>query len=150
MVTSTTHKPTVVVCPIPKLFTFSPFGLGCQECKINTPIQMDERCIRDHLKKHGMLSSINVVRSLVDMFKAQIDVAKASGTIEPYQINDNTYTGYMCVCGQDFHSRKGSAIRHCKKAGCDASKLQNIELIKLRCGRYVSQAQVTNLFEDIY
>ena len=109
---------------------------------------MEERCIRDHLKKHGMTSSIVVVRSLIDMFRTQLEFAKASGTIEPYRIGNNTYAGYLCICGQLFHSRKGSAVRHCKKFGCDAAKLQNIELIKLCCGRYVSEAQITSFFND--
>jgi hypothetical protein len=107
---------------------------------------MDERCIRDHLKKHSMQSGIALVRSLHDMFKAQLDVAKASGTIEPYRIDKKTYSGYSCTCGLHFHSRKGSAIRHCQKAGCDASKLEKVELIKLCCGRYVSHAQVSAFF----
>ncbi|KAI2494804.1 hypothetical protein MHU86_19699 [Fragilaria crotonensis] len=147
MVTSTPQEREPDFGPIQELFTFSPFGLGCQECKINVPIRMDERCIRDHLKKHGMRSGIALVRSVHDMFKAQLDVAKASGTIEPYRIdNKKTYSGYSCTCGQHFHSRKGSAIRHCQKAGCDASKLENVELIKLCCGRYVSHAQVSAFF----
>ena len=134
MVTSTTPKRMAVLYPTQELFNFSPFGLGCRQCEINIPIQMEERCIRDHLKKHGQSCSIAFVRSLLDMFKAQVDVAKASGTIEPYRSDNNTYSGYTCICGQHFHSRKGSAIRHCKKAGCDASKLENIQMIKLCCG----------------
>jgi hypothetical protein len=47
-----------------------------------------------------------------------------------------------------FPFEKGSAIRHCRRLGCDPAKLQTIELFKLRCGRYVSQSQVTKLFED--
>ena len=135
-----------MINPKRELFTFSPFGLGCRECKINASIQMEERCIRDHLKKHGMTSSIVVVRSLLDIYKAQLEFAKAAGTIDPYRVDDNTYTGYSCICGQLFHSRKGSAVRHCKKIGCDASKLKKIELIKLCCGRYVSEAQVKSIF----
>ena len=30
--------------------------------------------------------------------------------------------------------------------GCNASRLKNVELIKLCCGRYVSEAQVDSLF----
>ena len=110
MVTSTPQEKELDFGPIREMFTFSPFGLGCQECKINVPIRMDERCLRDHLKKHGMRSGITLVRSVHDMFKAQLDVAKASGTIEPYRIDKKTYSGYSCTCGQHFHSRKGSAI----------------------------------------
>ena len=32
------------------LFTFSPFGLGCRQCEKS--VSLDERCIRDHAKKH--------------------------------------------------------------------------------------------------
>jgi hypothetical protein len=35
-----------------ELFTFSPFGLCCRRCKKQVPIKLDERSIRDHLKKH--------------------------------------------------------------------------------------------------
>jgi hypothetical protein len=36
---------------IQELFTFSPFGLRCRQCIKCVTIQLDERCIRDHLKK---------------------------------------------------------------------------------------------------
>ena len=136
------------ILPIQELFTFSPFGLGCRQCKDSVTIQIDERCISRHLKKHGMDSRIATVTTLLNMFKAEIENVKASGTIEPYRIDNTVYEGYSCICGQSFHSRKASAVRHCKRFGCDPTKLQNVELIKLCCGRYVSQAQVTNLFED--
>jgi hypothetical protein len=80
--------------------------------------------------------------------KTQLDNAKALGTIEPYRSDQETYIGYLCICGQVFQSRKDSALRHCKNVGCDGSKLQNVELIKLCCGRYVSHSQVTALFNE--
>ena len=61
----------------------------------------------------------------------------------------NKYIGFSCSCGQVFPRRKDNAIRHCKNVGCDASKLQTVELIKLCCGRYVSEAQVTSFFNDV-
>ena len=61
MVTSTPQERELDFGPIQELFTFSPFGLGCQECKINVPIRRDERCIRDHLKKHGMVRYASLV-----------------------------------------------------------------------------------------
>jgi hypothetical protein len=44
--------------------------------------------------------------------------------------------------------KRGNAKRHCKKAGCEALKLQNVELIKLCCNSYMSQAQVNSSFMD--
>jgi hypothetical protein len=35
---------------IDDLFTFSPFGLNCRQCKKGAMIQMDERSISEHLK----------------------------------------------------------------------------------------------------
>jgi hypothetical protein len=102
MVTSTPQERELDFGPIQELFTFSPFGLGCQECKINVPIRMDERCIRDHLKKHGMRSGIALVRSVHDMFKAQLDVAKASGTIEPYRIDKKHTQGIHALAVSTF------------------------------------------------
>jgi len=141
--------PVDPILPIQELFTFSPFGLGCRQCKDCVTIQIDERCISRHLKKHGMDSRIVTVTSLLDMFKAQIKNVKTWGTIEPYRIDNMFYEGYSCICGQSFHSRKASAVRHCKRLGCDPSKLQKVELIKLCCGRYVTQAQVTSFFSDV-
>ena len=131
-----------------ELFTFSPFGLSCQQCTSNFTIQLDKRCISRHLKKHGIDNRVTTVSSLFDMFKAQLDIAMESGIIEPYRSNNHTYVGYSCICGQTFHSRKDSAIRHCKRLGCNPSKLQKVELIKLCCGRYVTQAQVDTLFNN--
>lgn len=95
-----------------------------------------------------MDSSNVVVRSLHDMFQAELESAKAIETIEPYRVDDNTYSGYACVCGQLFYSRKGSALRHCTRSGCDSSKLQKVELFKLCCDRYVSNTQVVSLFNE--
>ena len=128
------------------LFIFSPFGLGCRQCKNNATIQIDERSIQIHLKKHGMDNRLATVRSVFEGYKALIDNAKASQTIEPYRSDNNTFVGFSCVCGPSF-LKQGNAIRHCKKMGCDAEKLRKIELIKLCCGRYVSDAEVTSFFK---
>ena len=130
------------------LFTFSPFGLGCRRCKKNCTIQLDKRCISRHLKRHGMNSTVATVCCLLDTFKTFIETAKASGTIEPYRSDKNVYLGYSCICGQVIPRRNDNAIRHCQKQGCDASKLQTVQLIKLCCGRYVTPAQVASFFND--
>jgi len=126
------------------VFTFSPFGLCCQQC--GAKIQMEERSIRNHLKRHHMDNRISTVRSVLDNFSKQVLIAKELCTIEPFRSDQKVYKGYTCNCGQVF-PRKDNALRHCQKSGCDASKLQKVELIKLKCGRYVSQAQVTLFFE---
>ena len=92
------HVATVVdpLLPIRAMFTFSPFGLGCRQCKNNVTILIDERCIRDHLKKHGIDSKVATVRSLFEGYIAQIESAKMLGTITPYQSDKKTYTGYSC------------------------------------------------------
>jgi hypothetical protein len=52
------------------------------------------------------------------------------------------------MCAQLFPNWKENAIRHCKKQGCDEMKLQQIELMKLCCGRYVTQQQVEAFFSN--
>ena len=132
---------------IQDVFTFSPFGLSCQLSNTGAKIQLDERSIQIHMKKHDMDSRVATVRSLFDTFQSkQLDSVKALGTIEPYRSDNKTYIGYSCICGHVFQFRKDSALRHCQKMGCDSSKLQKVDLIKLCCGRYVSQSQVTALF----
>ena len=137
--------PTLTKDPL-DLFAFSPFGLGCLLCKNGTTIQFDERSIQIHVKKHGMDSRKPTIRSLVQNFKNQHESAILAGTIKPYRADNNVFTGYACICGQVFPIRKDNFLRHCKKMGCDEAKLQKVELIKLCCGRYVSEAQVKSLF----
>jgi hypothetical protein len=123
-----------------------PSDVRCQQCIKCVTIQLDARCIRDHLKKHGQDSRVSTVRFLLEGFKAELANAKASGTIDPYRVDKNTYMGHSCMCGNSF-LKKANAVRHCKRMGCDDSKLQKVELMKLCCGQYVSQAQVSSLFE---
>ena len=101
------------------LFTFSPFGLGCQMCEKPVTIQLNLRSIQIHLKKHGMESRISTAKSLLESFEAQLETAKQYRTIEPYRVDDITYKGLSCVCGKVFQLRKDSALRHCRKGGCD-------------------------------
>jgi hypothetical protein len=95
-----------------------------------------------------MDSRVATVRSLFDSFVTQRDSVKASGTVESYQSDNINYVGYSCICGQVFQFRKDSVLRHCRKTGCDASKLQKVDLIKLCCGQYVTQSQVASLFNE--
>jgi hypothetical protein len=132
---------------IKELFIFSPFGLRCVQCEKGLTIQLDERCIRRHLKMHGMDCRVATVRLLFAEYKSQIDIIKASGSIEQYRFDDKTHIGYSCLCGPSY-LKIGNANRHCRTAGCDASKLQTVELTKLCCGSYVSQAQVKSFFTD--
>ena len=124
------------------LFTFSPFGLSCRQCEKQVQIKFDERCIRDHLKKHCMNSKMSTVRSLLLGFSKRVNIIKATGNIDPFRRDDKTYIGCLCVCGQSF-PRKDNALRHCKQSTCHDSQLQKVELIRFCCGRYVSHAQVS-------
>ena len=138
------HLSTVVdpLASIRELFTFSPFGLCCQLCIKHVTIQLDARSIGDHLRKHGQDCRVATVRSLLEGYKVEFDNAKALGTIDPYRINNNTYMGHSCIsCGNSF-LKKANAIRHCKRMGCDDSKLQKVELMKLCCGQYASENRV--------
>ena len=132
---------------IQEMFIFSPFGLRCGQCEKGLTIQLDERCIRRHLKLHDMDSRVATVSSIFAEYKSKIENAKVSGTIEQFRCDDKTYIGYSCICGLSFLKR-GNANRHCKKVGCVASKLQNVNLVKICCGSYVSQAQVASFFTD--
>jgi hypothetical protein len=133
---------------IQKCFTFSPFGLGCLLCTKSTTLEFDEKYIRRHLKKHSVDSSVTEVRSLVEGYKRELDNVKAFGTIEPFRIDNKIFVGYSCTCGSSF-LKKGNAIRHCGRKGCVASHLKKVDLIKLCCGRYVPQAQITSFFNDV-
>ena len=114
---------------IQEMFSFSPFGLRCVQCKKGLTIQLDERCIRRNSKIHGMDSRVVTVSSLFAEYKSQIDNAKVSGSIEQYRCDNRSYTGYSCVCGS--YLKLGNANQHCKKVGCVASKLQKVDLIKI-------------------
>jgi hypothetical protein len=144
----TASVPTSVDPLLLELFIFSPFGLCCRRCKNNFTIQLDKRCISRHLKKHGLDSRAATVFSLLNTFKTQLQTAKAAGTIDPYRMDQNCYMGYSCICGQVFPIRKDNALRHCTRSGCDKTKIRSIELIKLCCGRYVSEAEVTSFFNE--
>jgi hypothetical protein len=129
------------------IFIFSPFGLCCSRCKHKIAIKLEKRSIRDHLKKHGMDSKVEKVQFLFHTFKAKLHVAESLGTIQPYRNDEKSYRGYSCMCGQVF-PRKDNAVRHCNLKHCDSSKLQRSELMKLCCGRFVSQAQVDALVNN--
>ena len=144
-----TDKMDPIQEPIQELFIFSPFGLCCRLCKSNVIIQLNKRCISRHLKKHNLDSRVAFVRSLHLTFKAKLDFVKASGSIELYRSDKNTYIGYSCSCGKVFQLRKDNALRHCRKMNCDPSKVQTVEFIKLHTGQYVSRAQITSFFNDI-
>jgi hypothetical protein len=130
---------------IRELFTYSPFGLCCRQCEKGLPIQLDERCIRRHLKTHGMDSRVATVSSLFKEYKSQLEIVKAAGTIEPYRSDTKIYSGFLCACSQSFLT-KANAIRHCQRLACDVSKLQTVKLIKLFCGQFVTQTQIDTLF----
>ena len=100
-------------------------------------------------KKHSLYSRGAFIRSLYLTFKAKLDFVKASGCIELYRSDKNTYIGYSCSCGKVFQLRKDNALCHCRKMNCDPSKVQTVEFIKLHTGQYVSRVQITSFFNDI-
>jgi bacterioferritin-associated ferredoxin len=151
MLSSASKKRKVVVdplTPIRELFTFSPFGLCCRQCRTNASITMEERSIVEHVRKHRMDSRVSTIRSLLEGYKEKVVNVKALGSIDAFRSDDKSYVGFSCACGQMIYSRKDSALRHCTRTGCDASQLQKVDLIKLCCGRYVSQAQVISFFKE--
>jgi hypothetical protein len=132
---------------IQDIFIYSPFGLCCSRCKHNIAKKLGKRSIRDHLKKHGMDSKVETVQFLFHTFKAKLHAAESLGTIQPYRNDEKSYRGYSCMCGQ-VYPRKDNAVWLCNLKYCDSSKLQRVELMKLCCGRFVSQAQVDALFNN--
>jgi hypothetical protein len=137
---------------IDHIFIFSPFGLCCTrpECHTKPQIEPSERAIQIHLKKHALsIHDYNMikVRQVLASFRKEVDNAKAAGNMDLYCSSDTReYKCFICVCGEKFHTRKANAIRHCKKIGCDATKLQTKSVIKLCCGRYVTNDQVDAFF----
>jgi hypothetical protein len=124
-----------------ELFIFSPFGLCCRKCNKKVHIQLEERPIRQHLAKHKMDSRLATVRSILKEYSRQCDIIRASGNIDNFCVSKETFLGSACLCGSIFQ-RKDNARRHCKSQGCDVTKLRNIELVKLCCGRYVTKGQI--------
>jgi hypothetical protein len=130
-----------------ELFIFSPFGLCCRKCTKKTQIQLEERPIQRHLAKHHMDSRLATVRSILEAYVRQCEIIKESGTIDSFRVNDATYHGFACLCG-NICQRKDNAIRHCENQGCDISKLKKIELVKLCCGRYVTESQIDTFLKE--
>ena len=141
----TTGLPDPHIATIHGIFSFSPFGLGCRLCPKEVSIQMNEKCIRDHVKKHGMDSRVLSIRSLFETYRTQLEAVRAVGSMEAYRMDKIAYKGFSCLCGQVF-PRKDNACRHCQRRGCDSSLLQEVVLIKLCCGQFVSDAQVKSFF----
>jgi hypothetical protein len=70
-----TDSPAGVVSQAQDLFIFSPFGLCCRSC--NKKIQLDDRSIREHLKRHQIDNRLAVVRpkekvSFVDKISSRL------------------------------------------------------------------------------
>jgi hypothetical protein len=88
--------------PLRELFTFSPFGLCCRQCgeQHHAKIKLEERSIRDHLKKHHMDSRMTTVRTLLDGFTKQVQIAKESCSIEPYRSDKKPIQVIHVIVGQ--------------------------------------------------
>ena len=150
---STTTTTSTCTTAFEELFIFSPFGLCCRhhDCRTRPQIQLDEAAIQKHLKKHSQSLNdyrLSKVRSIFKSFKDQVDKARSVGNIDEYRHDNISYTCFTCVCGETFPNRKHNAIRHCKKKGCDATKIQNIKAIRLRCGRFVTESQIATFFKE--
>ena len=93
---------------IRELFTFSPFGIGCRQCGKHhyAKIKLEERSIRDHLRKHHMDSRMSTVQSVLDGFTKQVLSAKESGTIEPYRSDQKTYSGLFMQLWASFSKER--------------------------------------------
>jgi hypothetical protein len=128
------------------LFSFSPFGLRCTSCKHQPQLDLDERSIQIHLRKHGIESKASTVRPVYKYFSLQIQHAQDMGSINVFREDHQSYKGFACICGKVFPTWKVNALRHCQRYRCDVAKLRKVELMKLRCGRYVTDAQVNAFF----
>jgi hypothetical protein len=81
MVTSTTPKRMAVLYPTQELFNFSPFGLGCRQCEINIPIQMEARCIRDHLKNMARVAVLLLFVRFLTCLKPKLTLQRHQGLL---------------------------------------------------------------------
>jgi hypothetical protein len=146
----TDQRATLAPCILPKdFFIFSPFGLCCwhPDCQHRPQIQADHRSIRIHLKKHQEFQASDTL-AILQAFRLELQQAQALGNIKPYLFDSSIYAGYTCICSQVFPIRRNNALRHCKNMNCDPEKIQKVDLFKLRCGRYVSAAQIDNVFAN--
>ena len=133
------------------IFIFSPFGLCCRhdDCPNRPFIDLNERAILRHLKKHSIpKSSALTVRSMLLAFNNQVDEARKNKSIEDYRQDRVKYTCFACICGEIFPNKKHNAIRHCKRSGCDVTKISKKNAVRLRCGRYVTDAQVNAFYRE--
>jgi DEAD/DEAH box helicase len=132
------------------LFGFTPFGLYClhPDCKNRPQIKATERAIQRHLHKHSVPNRKNATtKEILSSFSEETERAKLSKDITQYREDNVTYTCFICVCSETFPNRKDNAQRHCRKTGCDISKLEKHAAMKLKCGRYVTEEQVEIFFQ---
>ena len=91
----TTQDRESIIASVKELFVFSPFGLGCRQCKFNASIQMEERSLAIHLKKHSIDSRIITVRCILNHYQIELQNAKAAGIIDPFRTDKKTYSGFQ-------------------------------------------------------
>lgn len=88
--------------PVPdyeKLFTYSPIGVGCIQCRKAIPIDSNtKRNVKRHVKKHNYTMCF-------DEWLADYEYRKAKMTKEPLcNYVRNTKLGYVCVCNTAFRT----------------------------------------------
>lgn len=104
-----------------------------------------------HLKKHARSIDdyrLPIVMKILESFHQEVDKARSSGNLNEFRHNNEKYMCFTCICGQSFPNKKQNAIRHCKKSGCDVTKVQKESAIKLRCGRYVTPTQIETFLNE--
>jgi DEAD/DEAH box helicase len=132
-----------------EIFLYSPFGMCCihPDCPNRPTIEADKTQIQRHLRKHNISDRNSVtVNNILTTFNNEVEKARESNNIEEYRYDNKTYDCYTCICGEKFPNKKGNAIRHCKKKGCDIKKISTDNVVKLRCGRFVTNAQLNDFF----
>jgi len=138
-------------------FVVSPFGLLCSRADCPGQRRRDEpnvKMVQHHLKLHltervedECSTSIQAQRIMSSFQEIQRD-AIAAGSVDAYRADNKIYNRHVCTCDAKFEPPyKQNAIRHARNSlECDVTRLTTEPVVKLCCGRYVSNQEHINDF----
>ena len=139
-----TENDNVLLLDEDALFIVSPLGLCCRRPNCTRPqIIATDRSIRDHLRSHKITFTHDLVQNFLKRVEDEARNARLMQSMEPYRMDDHTYTCFTCACGRQFTNKRSNAVAHCNNSTtkiCDAVNIKTATAIKLRCGRFVTQS----------
>jgi len=105
--------------------------------------------ISKHLRDNHpvVMNRSQLERLIIERFQKVQQEARENGSINNY-IDSNEESKkkqqrFKCGdCGISFISKKGNVLKHCKEKGHDARLITTESVVRLQCGRYVSQKDI--------